>query len=56
LKLDRGRLEYFLQVLRRQFRHVLEFRDPSLYADDVLVLTTMMWAAMRHEMPRRCDG
>jgi uncharacterized protein YecE (DUF72 family) len=28
-KLDRGRLEYFLQVLPRHFRHVLEFRDPS---------------------------
>ena len=29
-KLDRDRLEHFLQVLPRGVRHVLEFRDPSL--------------------------
>ena len=34
-KLDRERLEYFLQALPRGVRHVLEFRDPSWYADDV---------------------
>jgi uncharacterized protein YecE (DUF72 family) len=35
LKLDRGRLEQFLQVLPAGTRHVIEFRDPSWYADDV---------------------
>jgi uncharacterized protein YecE (DUF72 family) len=35
-KLDRARLEHFLQVLPRGVQHVLEFRDPSWYADDVL--------------------
>ena len=37
-KVDRSRLEHFLQALPRDFRHVLEFRDPSWYADDVLEL------------------
>jgi uncharacterized protein YecE (DUF72 family) len=35
-KLDRGRLEHFLHVLPRDVRHVIEFRDPSWYARDVL--------------------
>jgi uncharacterized protein YecE (DUF72 family) len=35
-KLDRERLEHFLQGLPRGVRHVLEFRDPSWYAPDVL--------------------
>ena len=35
-KLDRARLEHFLQVLPRGVRHVLEFRNPSWYAGDVL--------------------
>jgi uncharacterized protein YecE (DUF72 family) len=30
------RLEHFLHVLPRGVRHVMEFRDPSWYADDVL--------------------
>jgi len=34
-KLDRERLEHFLQELPAGVRHVLEFRDPSWYADDV---------------------
>ena len=34
-KLDRGRLEHFLQSLPGGVQHVLEFRDPSWYADDV---------------------
>ena len=34
-KLDRERLEHFLQVLPKGIRHVLEFRDPSWYTDDV---------------------
>jgi uncharacterized protein YecE (DUF72 family) len=37
-KLDRARLEHFLQVLPGDVRHVLEFRDPSWYAADVLAL------------------
>src|SRR3954453_8827630 len=34
-KLDRGRLEHFLQVLPPRVRHVIEFRDPSWYAAGV---------------------
>src|SRR4029078_2495972 len=34
-KVDRERLEQFLQVLPAGNRHVIEFRDPSWYADDV---------------------
>lgn len=34
-KLDLGRLEHFLQALPRGVRHVVEFREPSWYADDV---------------------
>jgi len=37
-KLDRERLEHFLQALPKGVRHVLEFRDPSWYADDVKVM------------------
>jgi uncharacterized protein YecE (DUF72 family) len=35
-KLDRARLEHFLHALPKGTRHVLEFRDPTWYADDVL--------------------
>jgi uncharacterized protein YecE (DUF72 family) len=34
-KLDRPRLEHFLQALPRGVRHALEFRDPTWYAEDV---------------------
>jgi len=34
-KVDRERLEHFLQALPSGIRHVLEFRDPTWYADDV---------------------
>ena len=37
-KLDRPRLEYFLQSLPPSVRHVVEFRDPSWYQDDVFAL------------------
>jgi uncharacterized protein YecE (DUF72 family) len=37
-KLDRDRLEYFLQVLPQGVRHVLEFREPSWYADEVMAM------------------
>ena len=36
-KLDRARMEHFLQALPKGIRHVVEFRDP------VLVLRTMCW-------------
>ena len=34
-KLDRQRLEHFLQVLPSGVRHVIEFREPTWYGDDV---------------------
>lgn len=34
-KLDRGRLDHFLQALPTGIQHVIEFRDPTWYADDV---------------------
>jgi uncharacterized protein YecE (DUF72 family) len=37
-KLDLTRLEHFLHVLPRSARHVIEFRDPSWYVDEVLDL------------------
>jgi uncharacterized protein YecE (DUF72 family) len=37
-KLDRARLEYFLHVLPGDVRHVIEFREPTWYADDVFAL------------------
>ena len=37
-KLDRERLEHFLQVLPRGVRHAVEFRDPSWYHPEVLAL------------------
>jgi len=50
-KLDRARLEYFLQALPADFRHVLEFRDPSWYADEVLALLDRYGVALcLHDM------
>jgi uncharacterized protein YecE (DUF72 family) len=37
-KLDLARLEHFLQALPKRAGHVLEFRDPSWYADTVSAL------------------
>lgn len=37
-KLDSGRLEHFLQALPKGIRHVMEFREPSWYADSVSAL------------------
>lgn len=34
-KVDRARLEHFLQALPKDVQHVVEFREPSWYADDV---------------------
>lgn len=56
-KLDRGRLEHFLQVLPRNLRHVLEFREPSWYADDVLELLDRRGVALcAHDMPGSATG
>jgi uncharacterized protein YecE (DUF72 family) len=51
-KLDRQRLEHFLQALPAGIRHVLEFREPSWYADDVLrLLDEHRVALCLHDMP-----
>jgi len=44
-KVDRARLEHFLQVLPKRIRHVVEFRDPSWYTDDVTMLLERYGAA-----------
>jgi uncharacterized protein YecE (DUF72 family) len=44
-------------VLPRHFRHVLEFRDPSWYADDVLVLLDRYGVALcLHDIRRSATG
>src|SRR5687767_14193472 len=51
-KLDYPRLEHFLQILPRDVRHVIEFRDPSWYADEVLALLERYSVALcLHDMP-----
>lgn len=56
-KLDLGRLEHFLQVLPRGIRHVVEFREPSWYADDVLrLLEAHRVALCLHDMPGSSTG
>ena len=56
-KLDRERLEHFLQALPRGIRHVLEFREPSWYADDVLRLLDRHRVALcLHDMPGSATG
>ena len=56
-KLDRGRLEYFLQALPTDIRHVLEFRDPSWYADGVLRLLGRYGVALcLHDMRGSATG
>ncbi|MGH8635552.1 MAG: DUF72 domain-containing protein [Burkholderiales bacterium] len=56
-KLDKGRLEHFLQALPRNVRHVLEFRDPSWYADDVLEMLDRRGVALcAHDMPGSATG
>jgi uncharacterized protein YecE (DUF72 family) len=50
-KLDRDRLEHFLQVLPRGVRHVMEFRDTSWYADDVAAMLDRYGVALcLHDM------
>ena len=56
-KLDRERLEHFLQALPRGVRHVLEFRETSWYADDVLQLLNRHRVALcLHDMPGSATG
>jgi uncharacterized protein YecE (DUF72 family) len=56
-KLDRARLEQFLQVLPHGFRHVMEFRDPSWYSDDVLVMLERYRVALcLHDMRGSATG
>ena len=56
-KLDRERLEHFLQVLPDGFRHVLEFRDPTWYSDDVLRMLERYGVALcLHDMPGSATG
>jgi uncharacterized protein YecE (DUF72 family) len=51
-KLDRARLEHFLQVIPRGPRHVVEFRDPTWYVDDVYALLGRHGVALcLHDMP-----
>jgi uncharacterized protein YecE (DUF72 family) len=56
-KLDRERLEHFLQALPRGVRHVMEFRDPTWYADDVLrMLERYRVALCLHDMRGSATG
>jgi len=56
-KLDRGRLEHFLQVLPHGFRHVMEFRDPSWYSDEVMrMLQRKEVALCLHDMRGSATG
>lgn len=56
-KLDFGRLEHFLHVLPRGVRHVLEFRDPSWYADRVSELLARHGVARcLHDMQGSATG
>jgi uncharacterized protein YecE (DUF72 family) len=56
-KLDRDRLEYFLQALPKGVRHVLEFRDPSWYADDVKAMLARHGVSMcLHDMRGSATG
>jgi uncharacterized protein YecE (DUF72 family) len=56
-KLDRERLEHFLQVLPTGIRHVLEFREPTWYADDVRRLLERRRVALcLHDMQGSATG
>lgn len=57
LKVDLPRLERFLQALPRDARHVLEFRDPSWYADEVYALLQRHRVALcLHDMRGSATG
>ena len=56
-KLDRDRLEYFLQTLPTGVQHVLEFREPSWYRDDVSGLLERYGVARcLHDMQGSASG
>jgi uncharacterized protein YecE (DUF72 family) len=56
-KRDVPRLEHFLQVLPRGVRHVIEFREPSWYAEEVTVLLAKAGVAMcLHDMQGSATG
>ena len=56
-KLDRGRLEHFLQSLPSGVRHVMEFRDPSWYADGVAAMLERYRVALcLHDMRGSATG
>ena len=56
-KLDHERLEHFLQVLPKHVRHVLEFREPSWYSDDVYALLQRHRVGLcLHDMPGSATG
>jgi uncharacterized protein YecE (DUF72 family) len=56
-KLDRSRLEHFLQALPGGIRHVLEFREPTWYADDVLAMLERYGVSLcLHDMPGSATG
>ena len=56
-KLDRTRLEHFLQILPRGVQHVLEFREPSWYDDTVLALLERYRVTLCvHDMPGSATG
>jgi uncharacterized protein YecE (DUF72 family) len=56
-KLDRPRLEHFLQILPKGVRHVIEFREPSWYTDDVYRLLERHHVTLCvHDMPGSATG
>lgn len=56
-KLDRLRLEHFLQALPKGVRHAIEFRDPSWYAPDVRPLLERHRVALcLHDMQGSATG
>ena len=56
-KLDRGRLEHFLQAIPKDVRQVIEFRDPSWYADDVAAMLERYGVARcLHDMKGSATG
>jgi uncharacterized protein YecE (DUF72 family) len=56
-KRDDERLSHFLEALPHRARHVIEFRDPSWYAPEVLSLLERRRVALcLHDMPGAATG
>ena len=54
---DRPRLEHFLQILPRDMRHVIEFRDRTWYTRDVFELLERSGVSLcLHDMPGSATG